>query len=130
MQFEFNSKICRNAVCDIQTIENRIRYQLDRLTQIYNMYRISEDRSERELAKKMHKEMVSLEQEIRDVAVMRKSLDKLTSIYESNEKQVAQMFDYRNIKFNPPAILPGPVKPIFITVPPPKFLFVLFKKEN
>lgn len=113
MQFEFNVNVCKSNAYEIQTIEYRIRLQLTKLTEVYGYYKISEDMAERELARKMHKEIVRLEQEIRDISVMRKSLEKLTTIYESTEKQLAQMTEGKAARFIIRPI-PAPLKPIYL----------------
>lgn len=113
MQFEINSGVCRNSVNDINTIEHKLRYQLERLDNIYTAFKISEDRAEKETAQKIKKEIMALEKEIYDISVMRKSLDKLTSVYERNEKQLTQMFDGKALRFLIP-LTPAPIKPLYI----------------
>lgn len=110
MQLEFNSNVCRRNVYEMQTIEYGIRYQLAKLTETYRYYKTSEDIAERELARKMHREIAQLEQVLRNISVMRKSLEKITTTYESNEKQMTGMVEWR-FCIRP---LPAPLKPIYL----------------
>lgn len=122
MQFEFNSKICSNTVNELQTIEYRIRHELETLSNVYKYYHISEDTSYREVAKKIYKQMINLENENRKIRVLKQSLNKITQIYERNEKHFSILSEDYNNRFAS-FLKPIPGAPLIITdyIIPPLF---------
>ena len=114
MQVEFNANSCRKNISELQKIEIKLKRMTEQLMKVYAYYRISNDIVEREIAKKIHQEIVHLEREARNVSVMRKSLEKITGIYDKNESTLvltAGFVSQRFVrKFEPPWKLPVVLK--------------------
>lgn len=127
MRFEFNSKICSNTVNEMHTIEYRIRHELETLTKVYNYYHVSEDNADREIAKKIYKQMTNLQNEILRINILKQSLSKITRIYEDNEKQISSLAENNKSRFNE-ALYPVPIRPLnIIEFKIPKELKVLLR---
>lgn len=99
MQVEFNANSCRKNISELQKIEIKLKRMTEQLMNVYAYYRISNDIAEREIAKKIHQEIVHLEREARNVSVMRKSLEKITGIYDKNENVLVQSAEGLNQRF-------------------------------
>lgn len=101
MQVEFNESICRKNIIELQKTEYKLRRMAEQLMTTYAYFRIRNDIVEKEVAKKIHKEISSLEREIRNVSVMAKSLEKIYEIYEKNETNLTQCAEDLNRRFLP-----------------------------
>lgn len=130
MQFEFNSKICSNTVNELQTIEYRIRHELETLSNVYKYFHISEDTSDRKISNKIYKQIINLENEVRKISVLKQSMNKITQVYEENEKQLSLFSEGYNSRFAS-FLKPIPGAPLKITdfIIPPLFKLDLTIKK-
>ena len=128
MQFEFNASVCKRSIYEMEKIEYRLRCQLEKMTEIYYFFRNSNDTSNRKVANKLHKEILYYKDQIRSLSVMKKSLEKLTGIYERNENVLIQSAECLNRRFVHKLEPPGKL-PIKITVHIPHGIDLVLYKE-
>lgn len=111
MQFEVNLNACSASACEMGKIEKRIKIEYEKLFRVFSFLASSDNISNRELAKKIRKELTEIENEIQRITVFRKSLEKIIDLYKNSEKYTLFKLEFTNNRFILP-INPIPPKPI------------------
>ena len=130
MQFEVNLNACSSSACEMEQIEKRIKKEYERLFKVYSFLASSDNISNRELAKKIRKELTAIESEIQKITVFRKSLEKIIDLYKNSERYTLFKLEFTNNRFILP-INPIPPKPIpIINYLIPNLNFVFFTNDK
>ena len=119
MQFEVNLNACRASACEMGKLEKGIMIEYEKLFKVYTFFASSDNTSERELAKRIRKELAAIENEIQKIKVFRKSLEKINDVYTNNEKAISNESEIINSRFIIPIkpISPEPIRIIRFIIP-------------
>lgn len=120
MQFEIDLNICSDAIYEMKKIEQKLHNEYSKLFEVYRFFSLSEDDSERILAKRIKKELASIENELQKIKIFRKSLEKIQTLYKNSEKTIYDELDSTSPRFqqliDPISVMPIDIKKFFVNL--------------